>query len=85
MRTSALATLLPALWASAVSASPLSARDTVITTSTTGNAGGYYFSCYIENGTGVTMDISSGSYKLQWDSSSEDVVAGIGWETGAVR
>ncbi|TVY81313.1 putative endo-1,4-beta-xylanase A [Lachnellula suecica] len=60
-------------------------RDTVVTTSTTGNAGGYYYSCYIEGGSGATMDIGTGTYKLSWTTASEDVVAGIGWATGAVR
>ena len=63
----------------------LAPRDTIVTTSTTGTAGGYYYSCYIESGSGVSMDIGTGSYELTWTSAAEDVVAGIGWATGAVR
>jgi endo-1,4-beta-xylanase len=63
----------------------LAVRDTIVTTSTTGSAGGYYYSCYIESGSGVSMDIGTGTYKLTWTTASEDVVAGIGWATGAVR
>ncbi|KAG0652201.1 Xylanase X22 [Hyphodiscus hymeniophilus] len=63
----------------------LVARDTIVTTSTTGTAGGYYFSSYIEGGTGSSMDIGTGSYKLTWTTAAQDVVAGIGWATGAVR
>ncbi|CZR60725.1 related to Endo-1,4-beta-xylanase A [Phialocephala subalpina] len=63
----------------------LAPRDTVVTTSTTGTAGGYYYSCYIESGSGVTMDIGTGTYDLTWTTASEDVVAGIGWSTGAAR
>ncbi|KUJ11552.1 endo-1,4-beta-xylanase [Mollisia scopiformis] len=63
----------------------LATRDTIVTTSTTGTAGGYYYSCYIESGSGVSMDIGTGTYKLTWTTAAEDVVAGIGWSTGAVR
>ncbi|KAF8853885.1 endo-1,4-beta-xylanase [Acephala macrosclerotiorum] len=63
----------------------LAPRNTVVTTSTTGTAGDYYYSCYIESGSGVTMDIGTGSYSLTWTSTAEDVVAGIGWATGAAR
>jgi endo-1,4-beta-xylanase len=63
----------------------LAERDTVVTTSTTGNAGGYYYSCYIESGSGANLDIGTGTYKLSWTTASEDVVAGIGWATGSAR
>jgi len=63
----------------------LAERDTVVTTSKTGNADGYYYSCYIESGNGATMDIGTSTYKLSWNSGSQDVVAGIGWQTGAAR
>lgn len=63
----------------------LAARDTIVTTSTTGSAGGYYYSCYIESGSGVSMDIGTGTYTLTWTTAAEDVVAGIGWATGAAR
>jgi endo-1,4-beta-xylanase len=65
--------------------SELAPRNTIVTTSTTGTAGGYYYSCYIESGSGVSMNIGTGSYTLTWTSTAEDVVAGIGWATGAVR
>ena len=78
--------LVASLCVAAVLAAPnaLMRRETV-TTSTTGDAGGYYFSCYIESNTGVTMNVGTGSYTLDWSSSAEDVVAGIGWQTGAAR
>ena len=63
----------------------LASRDVIVTTSTTGSAGGYYYSCYIESGSGVSMDIGTGTYKLSWTTAAEDVVAGIGWATGAAR
>ncbi|RMY72509.1 hypothetical protein D0863_04469 [Hortaea werneckii] len=72
-----------------------------ITESTTGNAaytahegdenesnfacaGGYYFSNYVQSGSDQ-LSISSGHYDLSWSSSNEDVVAGIGWQTGSAR
>jgi len=61
------------------------AKRLTVTTSSTGTSGGYYYSCYIEENTGATMTIGTGTYSLSWTSSSVDVVAGIGWATGAVR
>lgn len=63
----------------------LAERDETITYSTTGTYGGYYFSCYIESNTGASMNIGTGTYSLTWESSSTDVVAGIGWATGSAR
>lgn len=79
--------LIASMALAAVLASPfeLATRDTIVTTSTTGTAGGYYYSCYIESGSGVSMDIGTGTYTLSWTTAAEDVVAGIGWQTGAVR
>lgn len=81
--------------ASAVFAAPTSdlakraptelAKRLTVTTSTTGTSGDYYYSCYIESGSGATMTIGTGTYSLSWSSSSEDVVAGIGWATGSAR
>lgn len=61
------------------------AKRLTVTESTTGTSGGYYYSCYIESDTGATMTIGDGTYSLSWSSSSEDVVAGIGWSTGSAR
>lgn len=61
------------------------AKRLTVTTSTTGTSGNYYYSCYIESGSGATMTIGTGSYTLSWSSSTEDIVAGIGWATGAAR
>lgn len=47
-------------------------------------AGGYYFSNYVQSGSDQ-LSISSGHYDLSWSSSNEDVVAGIGWQTGSAR
>jgi len=60
-------------------------QGTTVTTSTTGNAGGMWYSCYIEENTGVTMNIGTGEYSLTWASSAVDVVAGIGWATGSAQ
>lgn len=61
------------------------AKRLTVTTSTTGTSGNYYYSCYIESNTGATMTIGTGTYSLTWTASSTDVVAGIGWATGAAR
>ncbi|GAB1732002.1 glycoside hydrolase [Hortaea werneckii] len=59
-------------------------QSQTITESTTGNAGGYYFSNYVQSGSDQ-LSISSGHYDLSWSSSNQDVVAGIGWQTGSAR
>jgi len=60
-------------------------RRTTVTTSSTGTAGGYWYSCWIQSNSGVTMNIGTGTYSLSWSSSSQDVVAGIGWATGSAQ
>lgn len=61
------------------------AKRLTLTSSTTGTSGGYYYSCYIESNTGASMTIGTGTYSLTWQTSSTDVVAGIGWSTGSAR
>jgi endo-1,4-beta-xylanase len=51
----------------------------------TGSAGGYYYSLYEEDDSGVTMNIGTGSYTLSWTAAAVDVVAGIGWATGSAQ
>lgn len=84
----AIKSLIALLGVSAVSALPtgkqLEARDTVVTASGTGTAGGYYYSNYVESGTD-TFTIGTGKYSLSWSSSNTDVVSGIGWSTGSAR
>ncbi|KAJ4393220.1 hypothetical protein N0V93_002428 [Gnomoniopsis smithogilvyi] len=84
----AIKSLIALLGVSAVSALPtgekLEARDTVVTASGTGTAGGYYYSNYVETGTD-TFTIGTGKYSLSWSSSNTDVVSGIGWSTGSAR
>lgn len=82
-------TLLAAvLGAAAVSAAPtgqkLQERDQVVTASTTGTYGGYYYSNYVETGSD-TLTLGTGKYTLKWSSSNTDVVSGIGWSTGSAR
>jgi endo-1,4-beta-xylanase len=60
-------------------------RRQTVTTSQTGTSGGYYYSCWIQSNSGVTMNIGTGSYSLSWSTASQDVVAGIGWNPGAAR
>lgn len=69
----------------AAPAAELEKRTETITTSTTGTYDGYYFSNYIESGTGATLTLGSGTYSLKWTTASQDVVSGIGWATGSAR
>lgn len=77
---------LTAVWAApAAEAGELVERQSkVVTASTTGSYGGYYFSNYVESGSD-TLTLGSGSYSLKWSSSNVDVVSGIGWATGSAR
>ena len=87
--------LLTLVFAAAVLAAPsevenatneahLSRRAT-ITSSSTGTVNGYYYSLWEQVNSGVTMNIGTGQYNLSWSSSSQDVVAGIGWMPGSAK
>lgn len=60
-------------------------RRLTLTTSSTGTSGGYYYSLWEQVNSGVTMNIGTGTYSLTWSSSSQDVVAGIGWNPGKAQ
>ena len=56
------------------------------TTSSTGTIDNWWYSLYIEEDTGATLEIDeAGSYSLTWEESATDVVAGIGWSTGSAQ
>lgn len=56
--------------------------DTTITSNSTGTNNGY-FSSFWEQSSGATMTLGSGSnYKLTWNTASQNVVAGTGWNPG---
>lgn len=57
-----------------------------LTSSSTGTSGGYYYSFWTEESTGVDYENGDGGeYSVTWESSSIDFVAGKGWNPGAVR
>ena len=58
-------------------------RDTTLYNSGTGTYGGYYYSLYIQNNCCTTFKLGSGTYDVSWASGANDVVAGIGWQTGS--
>ncbi|KAF5328823.1 hypothetical protein D9619_011507 [Psilocybe cf. subviscida] len=60
-------------------------RRLTLSSSTTGTSGGYYYSLWEQNNSGVTMNIGTGTYSLTWSSASQDVVAGIGWMPGSAQ
>lgn len=60
-------------------------RRTTVSSSSTGTVDGYYYSLYMEDNGGVTMNIGTGQYNLSWTASSVDVVAGIGWQPGSAQ
>lgn len=64
---------------------PQLVRRTTITSSSTGTTNGYYYSLWMQDNTGVTMNIGTGQYSLTWSSSAVDVVGGIGWATGSAQ
>lgn len=73
-----------AVFALAAPVSDMEKRSETITGNKVGNYGGYYFSNYVENGAD-SLTLGTGTYNLKWSSSNTDVVAGIGWQTGAAR
>jgi hypothetical protein len=60
----------------------LSRRQT-ISGSGTGNVNGYYYSLWTQANGGATMNVDTGSYSLNWQSSSQNVVGGLGWNPGS--
>ena len=64
--------------------SDMEKRSETITDNQVGTYGGYYFSNYVETGSD-TLTLGTGTYSLKWTSANTDVVAGIGWQTGAAR
>ncbi|KAF3763344.1 family 11 glycoside hydrolase, partial [Cryphonectria parasitica EP155] len=57
-----------------------------LTSSSTGTSGGYYYSFWTEEDTGVDYENGDdGEYTVTWESSSIDFVAGKGWEEGSDR
>lgn len=78
---------LAATWAAFALAAPASEvkrRSETITDNETGTYGGYYYSNYVETGSD-SFTLGTGTYSLTWTSANTDVVAGIGWQTGAAR
>ncbi|KAI4852261.1 glycoside hydrolase [Aureobasidium sp. EXF-8845] len=73
-----------AVLALAAPVSDIEKRSETITGNKVGNYGGYYFSNYVEDGAD-SLTLGTGTYNLKWSSSNTDVVAGIGWQTGAAR
>ncbi|KAG6864240.1 hypothetical protein C0991_011123 [Blastosporella zonata] len=53
------------------------AKRTTFTASTTGTQDDYFYSLYMEESSGASLDVETGSYSLAWTSVSEDVVAGV--------
>ncbi|WP_086807041.1 glycoside hydrolase family 11 protein, partial [Streptomyces murinus] len=58
---------------------------TTITSNSTGTNNGYFYSFW-EQSSGATMTLGSGSnYSLTWNTASQNVVAGTGWNPGTTN
>jgi endo-1,4-beta-xylanase len=60
-------------------------RRQTISTSSTGTVSGHFYSLWMQSNTGATMDIEGSTYSLNWQTSSQNVVGGIGWNPGSTR
>ena len=61
------------------------AADVTITSNSEGTSGGNFYSFWTQANTGATMNIGTGTYSLSWNTASQNVVAGIGWNPGSAR
>ncbi|KAG6834788.1 hypothetical protein H0H93_007373, partial [Arthromyces matolae] len=62
------------------------ARRTTITSSTTNTQDGFFYSFWMQNSAGATMDVENGGkYSLTWTAASENVVGGLGWNPGSAQ
>ncbi|MER7916269.1 MULTISPECIES: glycoside hydrolase family 11 protein [unclassified Streptomyces] len=58
---------------------------TTITSNSTGTNNGYFYSFW-EQSSGATMTLGSGSnYSLTWNTASQNIVAGTGWNPGTAN
>lgn len=60
-------------------------RRLVVSSSSTGSTGGYYYSLWSQTNSGATMNIGNGTYSLNWNANTFDVIGGIGWNPGSAR
>jgi endo-1,4-beta-xylanase len=61
----------------------IASAATTITSNSTGTSNGYFYSFW-EQSSGATMTLGSGSnYQLTWNTGSQNVVAGTGWNPGS--
>jgi hypothetical protein len=70
---------------SAGSASLAAVSGETLTSSSTGTSGDYYYSHWVENNSGASMTVGSGSYSLEWTEASGNIVSGIGWNPASAR
>ncbi|XP_006457512.1 hypothetical protein AGABI2DRAFT_196181 [Agaricus bisporus var. bisporus H97] len=56
-----------------------------INTPSTGFVDGHFYSLWMQSSTGATMNVQGNSYSLNWQTSSQNVVGGIGWNPGSSR
>jgi endo-1,4-beta-xylanase len=75
---------IAALAVAAVASLPgIASAATTITSNSTGTNNGYFYSFW-EQSSGATMTLGSGSnYQLTWNTGSQNVVAGTGWNPGS--
>ncbi|KAG6809234.1 hypothetical protein H0H92_001059 [Tricholoma furcatifolium] len=63
----------------------LSARSETLITSTTGTDSGYFYSLWMQDASGATMDVNANKYSLTWSTSTVNVVGGVGWNPGSAQ
>ncbi|KAG6866155.1 hypothetical protein C0991_008109 [Blastosporella zonata] len=61
------------------------AKRTSITTSTTGTIDGYFYSLWMQDSSGATLDVENGSYTCSWTTATVNIVGGIGWNPGSAQ
>ncbi|KAG6844848.1 hypothetical protein H0H87_003091 [Tephrocybe sp. NHM501043] len=63
----------------------LAKRSTTYTSNDASTVDGWYHSLWMQNSAGASFTIDKNQYSLTWTASTQNVVAGLGWNPGSAK